>query len=54
MKDKEVDEPKSKIDPAVLKTLTDSILEGNPNVKWEDIAGLVEVKKILKETIVLP
>ena len=32
----------------------DSILEGDPNVKWDDIAGLVEVKKILNETIVLP
>lgn len=34
--------------------MTDSILEGDPNVKWDDIAGLVEVKKILNETIVLP
>ena len=44
----------SKIDPAIAQTLKDSILEGDPNVKWDDIKGLSEVKKILNETIVLP
>jgi len=34
--------------------LKDSILEGDPNVHWDDIKGLSEVKEILKETIVLP
>ena len=47
-------EPKSKVDPAVRESIKDSILEGNPNVKWDDIKGLAEVKKILNETIVLP
>ena len=48
------EEPKSKIDPAIAKALEDSILDSDPNVKWEDIKGLAEVKKVLNETIVLP
>lgn len=46
--------PKSKIDPAIAKTLEDSILDADPNVKWDDIKGLSDVKKVLNETIVLP
>ena len=34
--------------------ISDAILEGDPNVHWEDIKGLEDVKKILNETIVLP
>lgn len=45
---------KPKIDPNILQTLEESILDSNPNIKWEDIKGLTEVKKILNETIVLP
>lgn len=48
------EEPKSKVDPAIAKTLEDSILDADPNVKWDDIKGLAEVKKVLNETIVLP
>lgn len=29
-------------------------MDRSPNVKWDDIHGLDEVKKILKETIILP
>ena len=29
-------------------------MDASPNVKWEDIQGLEDVKKVLKETIVLP
>ena len=45
---------KHKIDPAIEETIKESILEGNPNVHWDDIKGLAEVKGILNETIVLP
>lgn len=45
---------KNKIDPTILQTLQDSILDSNPNIKWEDIKGLSDVKKVLNETIVLP
>jgi len=38
----------------VAKALEDSILDSDPNVHWEDIKGLSEVKKVLHETIVLP
>ena len=34
--------------------MKDSILDSDPNVTWDDIKGLVDVKKILHETIVLP
>jgi len=48
------EESKSKVDPAIRESIQDSVLEGNPNVKWDDIKGLADVKKILNETIVLP
>lgn len=43
-----------KIDPAIAETLKDSILDSDPNIHWDDIKGLTDVKKILNETIVLP
>ena len=43
-----------KIDPATEEAIMDSILDNDPNVKWDDIKGLADVKKILNETIVLP
>ena len=48
------EEKKPKMDKAIEETLKDSILESDPNVKWDDIKGLSDVKKILNETIVLP
>ena len=30
------------------------ILEGTPNVHWDDIAGLEEAKRVLEEAVVLP
>jgi SpoVK/Ycf46/Vps4 family AAA+-type ATPase len=38
----------------MAETIKESILDGDPNVHWDDIKGLSEVKKILNETIVLP
>lgn len=29
-------------------------MDHSPNVKWDDIQGLEDVKKVLKETIILP
>lgn len=52
-----VEEPiqkKSHLDPELVKSIEESILDSSPNVKWEDIQGLENVKKLLKETIVLP
>ena len=46
--------PLSHIDPEVIKSIKETILDSSPNVTWEDVKGLVEVKKILQETIVLP
>jgi spastin len=41
------DERASHIDPEVLKSINETILDSSPNVKWEDVKGLIEVKKVL-------
>jgi spastin len=37
----------SHIDKEVLKQIEETILDSSPNVKWDDVKGLVEVKKVL-------
>ena len=54
--DKEV---KSKFDPSgydkdLVEAMERDILLRDPNVKWSDIAGLKEAKRLLEEAIVLP
>jgi vacuolar protein-sorting-associated protein 4 len=34
--------------------LEGAIVKEKPNVKWEDVAGLEQAKKLLKETVILP
>lgn len=41
-------------DPELVKTLERDIVQRKPNVKWEDIAGHSEAKRLLEEAIVLP
>lgn len=53
-KDEKQEDGKSKVDPAIAQTLQDSILEKAPDIHWDDISGLADVKKLLQETIVLP
>lgn len=38
----------------MLKSINETILDSSPNVKWDDVKGLVEVKKVLQEQIILP
>lgn len=38
----------------MLKSINETILDSSPNVTWEDVKGLVEVKKVLQEQIILP
>lgn len=50
---------KSQFDPSgydkdLVAALERDILLRDPNVKWEDIAGLKEAKRLLEEAIVLP
>ncbi|XP_069147665.1 katanin p60 ATPase-containing subunit A1-like [Solanum lycopersicum] len=40
--------------PELAAKLEKEILETNPGVKWDDIAGLSEAKRILQEVMVLP
>ena len=40
--------------PELAARLEKEILETNPRVKWDDIAGLSEAKRILQEAIVFP
>lgn len=42
------------IDPEIAERIQNEILETNLNVRWDDIAGLEDVKKTLYEIIILP
>merc|ERR1711957_532264 len=46
--------PKSSVPEEILKQIEESILDCDPNVKFDDVKGLEDVKKIMNETIVLP
>ncbi|KAL0967355.1 hypothetical protein UPYG_G00251200 [Umbra pygmaea] len=41
-------------DKDLIEALERDIISQNPNVRWDDIADLVEPKKLLKEAVVLP
>lgn len=52
-------EPEKKFDPSgydkdLVEALERDIVVRNPNVPWNDIAGLSEAKRLLKEAVVLP
>jgi vacuolar protein-sorting-associated protein 4 len=34
--------------------LADTIMSEKPNVRWDDVAGLVEAKRSLNEALILP
>ncbi|CAF0926030.1 unnamed protein product [Brachionus calyciflorus] len=38
----------------LIEALERDIVQRNPNVKWDDIAGCEDAKKLLKEAVVLP
>ena len=38
----------------LVEMIERDIMEGNPNVNWDDIAGLEEAKRVLEEAVVLP
>lgn len=35
-------------------SISEAIIKEKPNVKWEDVAGLEQAKKTLKEAVILP
>lgn len=41
-------------DEKLVESLERDIVTKNPNVKWDDIAGLQEAKRLLEEAVVLP
>ena len=41
-------------DIRLRKKLNNCLIQENPKVKWDDIAGLEKTKQILKDTIILP
>ena len=52
-------EPEKKFESAgvnrdLIEALERDIVQRNPNVRWDDIAGCEEAKKLLKEAVVLP
>ena len=44
----------SKGDPALVAVIESTLLEGIPNVQWDDVAALDEAKRVLHEAAVLP
>lgn len=34
--------------------ISDAIVREKPNIKWEDVAGLDQAKKVFQEAIILP
>jgi len=42
------------LDPEIVKQIEEAILDQSPDVKWGDIKGLEEIKKIITETIIMP
>ena len=55
--DTEVDSKASAVsseEQELIDTISGTIVTESPNVKWEDIAGLENVKQALREAIVLP
>jgi spastin len=45
---------KSNLDPEVVRSIEETILDSSPNIKFDDINGLDDVKSVIKETIILP
>jgi len=38
----------------LIEMIEREILDNNPHVRWDDIAGLKEAKRLLEEAVVLP
>ena len=47
-------EPSSHADVDLVDMLERDILQKNPNIRWDDIADLLEAKRLLEEAVVLP
>lgn len=47
-------EPSSSVFKDLAEILERDIVQRNPNVKWDSIAGCEEAKKLLKEAVILP
>lgn len=41
-------------DPDLAAMLERDVLETSPGVRWDDVAGLNEAKRLLEEAVVLP
>lgn len=53
MKDEKTFQPLG-YEPHLVETLEKDILQKDPNVKWSQVAGLMEAKSVLQEAMVLP
>jgi len=42
------------VDPELADVLEQDVIDESPNVQWDDIAGVDEAKRLLKEAVVLP
>lgn len=49
------EEPKLSKDMQELHSqVSDAIVKEKPNIKWEDVAGLDQAKKVIQEAVILP
>ncbi|KAJ3387037.1 Fidgetin-like protein 1 [Entophlyctis sp. JEL0112] len=53
-KDTVTDERLKNIDPAMVETIMNEIVDGGKDVSWEDIAGLEHAKQVITESIIWP
>ncbi|XP_026332213.1 katanin p60 ATPase-containing subunit A-like 1 [Hyposmocoma kahamanoa] len=47
-------EPSAAVDSDLVDMLERDIVQKNPNIRWDDIADLVQAKRLLEEAVVLP
>lgn len=52
---KKIEEPKMSKEAKELQgQISDAIVREKPNVRWDDVGGLDQAKKVIQEAVILP